>query len=436
MDSNERLIQAVQRATRKLASTGQFESILRDVLAICVDAVRATNGTIYLHDPATKRLVFKHVLPADVLQKLPTQDIPDDFGSAGVAFQSNRSVRREFSTRPEPDWNDFERATGVQVLSLLATPLSMEDEQPIGVVQLINKEDGSFTETDVRVMDIISAVATMAYLNAQLLEQSARALALLGMGRVSHDIGNLAASLYATLNFGDMAMSGFRAHVEKSNPDRTSRMFIESLSPIFQDLKESVERIVGYSELISDISAGRPLRPNLRPTQIGEAVYQAASYFESQGKAQHVQVLYDIQESAPDSQCDELYIVRIVQNLVGNAIKAVRETLPSDLPDAQEDELLELGGSVSVRYVFSGNLHRIEVSDTGPGMTEETRARILSGTAKSQWERASGSGWGLRIVSELTSALGGTVDIESKIGQGSTFIICIPHEPIVAALAA
>ncbi len=425
MDNNERLIRAVQRATRKLASTGKFDALLQEVLAICVEAVGATNGTIYLHDPASKRLVFQHVIPGEIADRLPSRDIPDNFGVAGQAFQTNRSVKKEFASRPEDQWNDFEKSTGVQVLSILATPLSMEDEEPIGIVQLINKDDGHFADTDVAVMDIVSAVATMAYLNAQLVEQNARAATLLGMGRVSHDIGNLAASLYATLGFGDMAMSGFRTHVEKIKPDRTTRMYIDSLEPIFRELKESVDRIVGYSTLISDISAGRALRPNLQPTSIGEAVYHAASYFEMQGKSQHVALEYKIQEDAPQANCDELYIVRIVQNLVGNAIKAVRETLPEDLPDVVDDEYHPPLGSVIVGYEYA-DAHKIWVQDTGPGMTEETRLRILSGTARSQWERAGGSGWGLRIVMELTAALGGTVSIESELGNGSRFCVHFP----------
>ena len=144
-----------------------------------------------------------------------------------------------------------------------------------------------------------------------------------------------------------------------------------------------------------------------------------------QGKSQHVALEYKIQEDAPQANCDELYIVRIVQNLVGNAIKAVRETLPEDLPDVVDDEYHPPLGSVIVGYEYAGS-HKIWVQDTGPGMSEETRLRILSGTARSQWERAGGSGWGLRIVMELTAALGGTVSIESELGQGSRFCVHFP----------
>lgn len=430
MDDNARLIAAVQRATRKLASSAAFDTLLQEVLTICVEAVGASHGTVYQHDPATQRLRFLHVFPADIRDLLPGTDIPDDYGVAGLAFQTRKSQTRVFAEKPMDEWNEFEQATGVQVRSIIATPLSMEDEEPIGVVQLINKDDGPFTEIDVAVLDTVSAVATMAYLNAQLLDEQARASTLLGMGKVSHDISNLAASLFATLSFGDMAMSGLNEHLLKQKPDRTVRMYAEALAPMFQELRESVNRIVGYSELISDMSAGRPLRPKLRPLQLAEIIHDAAGHFESQGRSEYIEIRYAVNFGAPVTVTDEVYVARIVQNLVGNAIKAVRETLPEDLPDAPEDEApATYFGWVDVSYTFVDDRHIISIKDTGPGMTAATVSRILSGTARSQWERAGGSGWGLKIVQELTNALGGHVEIESILGEGSTFRVVLPHHP-------
>ena len=105
MDTNARLIQAVQLATKKLASTGQFDHLLKEVLQLCVEAVGASGGTIYVHEPATRRLRFQHVLPVDVADRLPTKDIPDDYGVAGQAFQSSKTVIKDFP--PKPVLSDF-----------------------------------------------------------------------------------------------------------------------------------------------------------------------------------------------------------------------------------------------------------------------------------------------------------------------------------------
>jgi signal transduction histidine kinase len=421
MDSNERLIQAVQLATRKLVSSGNFDDLMKDVLRICVEAVDAFGGTIYLHDPEERRLRFQHVLPEVVRNRLPVRDVAEDYGTVGQAFQLRQTVRRTFPEKPQSEWNDFERGTGVAVVSIMATPLLMEDETPIGVVQLINKRDGAFNDSDTAVLDTVAAVASMAYANFRLTEESTRASTLLGMGKVSHDIGNLAASLRASIGYGDLAMHGLKDHLRKKAPDATVTKLVDVLDPLFEDLRESTNQIVGYSRLISDLAAGRELRPIKKLAPMADAIRRSAEYLESDGRSQHVHLMLDIDKDAPPTLHDELYIMRIVQNLVGNAIKAVHETVADDSEG--------VFGEVHVHYCFDGENHIIEVSDTGPGMDERTAARILSGQARSQWDKASGSGWGTKIVLELAATHDGKVTIDSKPGHGATFRVTLPHDP-------
>lgn len=423
MASHEQLIRAVQLATRKLASSGNPDVLLKDVLLICVEAVGASGGTIYGHDLAGKRLTFQHVLPEEVADKLPVKDIPDDYGMAGEAFQTRKTQIREFAPKPEP--SEFEKATGVIVRSMIAVPLNMEGEEPVGVVQLINKLNGSFDETDAAVLDTVAAVSTMAIINWKLTEEATRASTLLGMGKVSHDIGNLAASLYATMSYSDMALQGLKEY-ESGDDTETRRSYVEMLEGLSGDLKGSVDRIVGYSRLISDLSAGRALRPDKKLGSMAETIEHSASYLETEGRRNHVALKYDIASGAPDLVHDPLYVFRIVQNLVGNAIKAVRESISEKwLAENGENEEARFG-EVTVRYFFRDARHVVEVVDSGPGMSEEVRKRILSGTARSQWDKGSGSGWGTKIVLELAATHDAEVSIDSEPGKGSCFRVSFP----------
>ena len=425
IDVNGRLIRAVQLATHTLAGHGEFDSLLKRVLKISVNAVGAEGGTIYLHDPSTNRLIFQHVEPPEVEPRLPMKDIADDFGMAGEAFHKKKTRLRDVPTRAESDLNPFERATGIVVRSMVATPLMMEQENPIGVVQLLNKTDGPFNETDGAVLDTIASVATMAYVNYRLNEESARASTLLGMGKVSHDIGNLAASLYASLSFSEMAIGALKESLVNHELPKGAEENLESLDPMVDDLKKSVDRIVGYSRLISDMSAGREMRPNLVLASMAETIQKGAAYLESESRSKHVSLLYNIDFNTPETMFDDLFVFRIVQNLVGNSVKAVFETIPDEkIEQADEDETF---GSVTVIYRFENGEHIFEVSDTGPGMTREVAKRILSGNARSQWSKAGGSGWGTKIVLELAVSLGGSVEIDSEIGKGSTFRVRFPH---------
>lgn len=427
----DQLINAVHVVTRKLASSGNYDLLLKDVLAICIEAVGASGGTIYLHDAPSHRLKFQHVLPEDVREKLPVLDIPDDFGAAGQAFQTRKTFRKDFPHKDPVDWNEFEKATGVQVSSIVATPLMMEDEEPIGVVQLLNKEDGSFSDTDCAVLDTVSAVATMAYFNYQLTENAARASTLLGMGKVSHDIGNLAASLYATLNFSEVTVHKLRELFEEDSLEAIAESHIVSLESMYEDLRDSVDRIVRYARLVSDMSAGRQLRPVMTTGPLAPTIQTAAAFLASQARESGVALTFDVREDCPLTVHDELYIFRIVQNLVGNAIKAVQETIPSNYESNPDEEFPETFGEVNVNYHFDRGNHVIEVRDTGSGMSSEIADRLLRGTARSMWDKGTGSGWGMKIVMELAATHDAQVSIDSEVGSGSTFRVCIPHAEAV-----
>ena len=424
IEYRDRLIRAVQTAAHKLSGAEPFEGIMREVLDICVEAVGASGGTLYVHDDAAQRLRFRQILPAILQDRLPMQDIADDYGMAGEAFQRREVICKEIPEREESQWNQFERALGVPVRSMVAVPLTIEGEKPIGVVQLINKEEGAFSENDCAVLDTVASVATMAYRNARLSEEMARASSLLGMGKVSHDIGNLAASMYANLSLGEMMATCIQEHVDSCGNDPKLKGYVDELAPTINDLKASVDRIVGYSRLISDMSAGRPVRPEMVLSPLAETIRTSTAYLEAEGRAGHVAIRYDIQDDAPPSRHDPLFLFRIVQNLVGNAIKAVKETTPSsDLPS---DLFI---GEVTVRYHFANGEHVIEVHDSGPGMSEEISRRILSGNARSMWDKAGGSGWGTKIVLELTASHDGRVAIDSAPGEGATFRVVLPHRP-------
>lgn len=408
-------------------SSGNFDTILKDVLSICVEAVGAEGGTIYLHDAAKKRLKFRHVLPSEVAERLPFGDMPDDAGVAGQVFQDRQTRIDHFELSPsEETRNLVESATGVVVRTMITTPLMMENEEPIGVVQLINKMDGQFDDNDASVLNTIAAVSTMAFLNSRLVEEHSRASSLLGMGKVSHDIGNLAASLFANIAFSEMTLDGMKDEFKESE---TAQMYVESLESMLVELKQSIDRIVGYSRLISDLSAGRELRPEMVVAPMNETIGRSAAYLESDGRKNSVALRYVIQDDAPQTAHDGLYLFRIVQNLVGNAIKAVKETVPAEWSEKLTEDEDAIFGEVTIGYRFENDQHVVEVTDTGAGMPPEVAEKILAGNARSQWDKGSGSGWGTKIVLELAQTHDAEVSIDSELGKGSTFRVTFPHHP-------
>lgn len=106
---------------------------------------------------------------------------------------------------------------------------------------------------------------------------------------------------------------------------------------------------------------------------------------------------------------DSVRVQQIVLNLVNNAIKF------SDR------------GEVSASLSRDGDATRFDISDSGPGISEATRARLFQRFEQAEGpQRRVGSGLGLAICRELVAHMGGRIDVESEIGKGSTFRVTLP----------
>jgi PAS domain S-box-containing protein len=109
---------------------------------------------------------------------------------------------------------------------------------------------------------------------------------------------------------------------------------------------------------------------------------------------------------------DELRLIQVLQNLVQNAIK-----------------YSPAGGTVQVKVERHDTMIRVAVSDTGVGIPQTDLSHLFQRfyRASNVDERQiSGLGIGLYVVKELVTLHGGTVDVVSEEGYGSTFIITLP----------
>jgi two-component system phosphate regulon sensor histidine kinase PhoR len=94
------------------------------------------------------------------------------------------------------------------------------------------------------------------------------------------------------------------------------------------------------------------------------------------------------------------------------------------------------GGTVRIQY-HSGQMDRITVTDEGEGIAPEHLARIFERFYRVDRARSremGGTGLGLAIVKHLARLHGGEVSVQSSLGQGSTFVIDLPHQPTGATL--
>jgi CheY-like chemotaxis protein len=108
---------------------------------------------------------------------------------------------------------------------------------------------------------------------------------------------------------------------------------------------------------------------------------------------------------------DRQRLKQILLNLLSNAIKYNRP-----------------GGTVSAHCAAAGDRLRIKVVDTGPGISEADAARLFQPFERlgAEHTEVQGTGIGLALSRRLAVAMGGSVDVESVVGRGSTFWVELP----------
>jgi signal transduction histidine kinase len=122
----------------------------------------------------------------------------------------------------------------------------------------------------------------------------------------------------------------------------------------------------------------------------------------------------DIAPDLPAVSSDERWLAHVLVNLVSNAVKFTPE-----------------GGRVTVRAARRGAAVVLEVIDTGIGIAPDERIAIFEPFRQAEHGDAKGYGGvglGLALVARLTDLLGAEVELESVVGEGSTFRVVVPLE--------
>jgi serine phosphatase RsbU (regulator of sigma subunit) len=155
-------------ASQTINSSLELDEVLERILMTATENVGADRGTIYLVDAPNNELWSK-VLQGE--QKLEIR-LPMGQGMAGFVAQTGEIIKLE-DAYEDPRFNqEVDKESGYRTRSLLTTPMRNKTGEIIGVFQLLNKEEGLFTDEDVSFLDALSAHAAIAIENAFLLQES------------------------------------------------------------------------------------------------------------------------------------------------------------------------------------------------------------------------------------------------------------------------
>lgn len=164
---------------------------------------------------------------------------------------------------------------------------------------------------------------------------------------------------------------------------------------------------------ISKVEAGK-LELETIPFNLRELAEESATLMSEQGRRKGIDVVTQIAPDLPEKLMgDPTRLRQIFNNLLSNGIKFTPR------------------GEVRLRIGYRNGEARIQVSDTGIGLSEEDQQKIFapfSQASKETTRRFGGTGLGLALCRQLVERMHGHIKVDSQENRGTTFIVCIPLE--------
>lgn len=200
------------------------------------------------------------------------------------------------------------------------------------------------------------------------------------------------------------SISGFSEMLSREYSGALNDAQKEYVSGIYQSAQH-LGTLIGDIIDLATIEAGY-LKLDVAPFDIKAAIDSVVALIGGRLKSDHLVIDVSIEPGCEKIAADETRVKQILMNLLMNAIRVTKAK-----------------GHIRVDVVHHGECIRLSVKDDGPGLDEQRRARLFDPFFRSSQGKATESVLSLSLVKRFMELHGGSVLVESELGQG-TAIIC------------
>jgi len=157
--------------SHRLSDILSLDNILDSLISMVCEALQADRATLFLYDKNTCEL-FSRIAKGGRVDEIR---FPSHLGIAGAVFTTGKTINIPDAYSDSRFNPEVDRKTGYRTKSILTAPVKTRTGETIGVIQVLNKADGEFTEDDGLLLESMTLQASAALQNAQLFEQVQRA---------------------------------------------------------------------------------------------------------------------------------------------------------------------------------------------------------------------------------------------------------------------
>ncbi len=405
--------------TRLITGAASSHEVFDAVAQAAIRLLAARASQVWVHDPASGMLriqgsVTVHPSLADKIGTRKT--IARGQGLTGTVFATRQPLFVR-DLRAEPRFLNQRVVADGDVRAYAGIPLVAAEGAVMGVLSLLFGERGAFTDEEKELVRLLADQAAIAIVQAQLygdaearrrqaeemadnLERSQgqlvkterlRALGEMAAG-VAHDFNNL---LSVILGRAELMLRRVREPAMVRD--------LEAVRRAAQDGADTVRRIQEFTRTrrtraFERVDLGDVAR---------EVIDLTRPRWELEAQSRGVRYEFSVDGVAPPVAGRPEELREVLTNLVTNAVDA--------MPD---------GGRCTVRLGAEPEWAVVSVRDTGVGMEEDMRRRVFEPFFTSKGPR--GTGLGLAVSWGIVTRHGGTIEVDSVPGEGSTFIVRLP----------
>ncbi len=384
---NNDQLKMIIKAAELVNSTIKIDEVLKNIVEVATSLTNADRGTLYILDRERSELWSLIAMGSEKKEiRLKLGE-----GLAGYVGKTGDILNIK-DARMDPRFrSDFDKASGYITKTVLTFPIKNNKEEIIGVLQLLNSGNGEFSKLDEELLNAMSIHAALALQNAELLEK------LLQSERVQ-SLGKMANFLIQDIKKPILVSKRYAEHLKSKSLQPDNAQIVEMLLEQLGQVADLVQTTSSYSE-------GKTILRTLNVTLNGTLTDYSArigAYVESR----NCRIINEYDKDVT-VKLDMKEFYQCYMHIVKNACDA--------MPD---------GGTIYISTKREDNRVKIYFRDTGLGIPDMFKDKIFEPFMTHG--KKEGTGLGLSITKQIVEAHTGTIQVQSSLGGGSTFIITLP----------
>jgi signal transduction histidine kinase len=409
---------AVEEARRKLVHVLETDEMRQVVLTALERSRHATSAALYLLDKTGVALDLAGGFGAEVparIELATARGLLDKAVKGPVVLEE--VARQVGELREDGNFAEASLAEGVLASAAVLGPL--REAVVVGIVAESGEFAGLLAVADDRVRDAYS------HEELQLLQSLAAQIGVVIQNSILYQkmqerdrlaaIGQMAARLAHEVKNPLGAIKGAAQLLADPGPESDNEAATREFLGIILEEVDRLNRVVG-----TVLDYARPSAANPAPVDVNGIVRRTVQILSSE-RDDETDLVLDLAEELPRVRVDAEQLRQVLMNLVSNAKQAMNgrgKVVVGTRP--------RLGARAQVRWV------EVWVTDRGPGISQKVLKNLFVPfyTTKNK-----GTGLGLAISHRLVQSAGGTIEVSTHEGAGTTFTVVLPASdaPLVTA---